>query len=83
MVALTNWKEVGELASKGKVVIAVRLLRVARVMRLIKLLRTPGLQSVANMLGGVLIGLPALLSVLVVLFMVIYYYCSVVQYGIL
>ena len=41
-------------------------------MRLIKLLRTPGLKSVGNMLGGVIIGLPALLSVLVVLFMVVY-----------
>ena len=50
----------------------MRLLRVARVARLMKFLHSPLLRDFANMLAGFLIGIPALMWVMVLLFVVVY-----------
>mmetsp|Transcript_53103 Transcript_53103/g.153177 ORF Transcript_53103/g.153177 Transcript_53103/m.153177 type:complete len:945 (+) Transcript_53103:120-2954(+) len=56
----------------AQMVLMLRAMRLTRVVRLVKLLRSPLLQNLTNMLTGFMLGLPALFWV-VVLFLVVLY----------
>eukprot|EP00928_Gymnodinium_smaydae_P094501 TRINITY_DN7944_c1_g4_i1.p1 TRINITY_DN7944_c1_g4~~TRINITY_DN7944_c1_g4_i1.p1 ORF type:complete len:804 (-),score=157.39 TRINITY_DN7944_c1_g4_i1:178-2589(-) len=56
----------------GRVILMLRGLRLARVARLLKLMRTPLLKELVNMISGFLIGVPQLFWVFVMLGVVIY-----------
>jgi len=58
--------------SVAKLTVVLRALRLTRIARLVKLLRTPILSELANMLAGFLIGVPCMLWVLVFLTLVFY-----------
>jgi len=55
-----------------RVAIMFRILRVARLTRLVKLLKHPFFRDLANLLAGLLIGMPWLFWVLVLLFLILY-----------
>jgi len=55
-----------------RVAVMFRILRVARLVRLVKLLKHPILRDLANLLAGLLIGMPWLFWVLVLLFLILY-----------
>lgn len=60
------------LGQGSSMIIVMRALRMARVMRLVKLLHSPLLKDLANMLVGLAIGMPSLLWVLVLFVVVLY-----------
>jgi len=61
-----------QMASASRVTVMARALRCTRVMRLMKLLRSPLLRELANMLVGFVIGIPALFWTLILFILVLY-----------
>jgi hypothetical protein len=58
--------------SVGTVLVALRSLRILRFARLVKMLRSPLLRELANILQGFMLGLPALLWVVMVIWIVLW-----------
>lgn len=61
-------------------IIFLRVLRIARVLRLVKLMHSPFLKDLANMLVGLMIGVPALCWVLVLFISVLYTFGLLLRY---
>ncbi|CAK0797809.1 unnamed protein product [Prorocentrum cordatum] len=61
-----------QIFSVGTVLVALRTLRILRFARLVKMLRSPLLHELANILQGFMLGLPALLWVVMVIWIVLW-----------